>query len=480
MPFYLGLQAQSVQFSRPQKVPNNIDEFDMLGKTNEGVLVHKWGDRTNILEAYDKTDLSLRWSRDIPMGKKDNKIIKIIPYRSELIIIYTTRQKKETYLTLRKTKANLTRLSEDLVLDTLVRKLMGSQRSQYYSEVSKNKKFIGIFKKNYDFKGLKTIDCTLLNRDLEILGTTTVAIEDRISVKKSMIDNKGNIYIAKAKHKRNLFSNSPQYEQIELVTYNYQKEKNKSIYMEKGEHQLNDLEIEVDDLNNRVVIAGFYNDKQGNNNSNGYFYVFADLESYQLSQQTFTPFSKEFLDKIKNQQLMKSKKHVSNLNTDKLILRKDGGALLIGESYYTSNRYINRYTSLYTNNQTDRVTNYYHDDVIVLSINPDGSLLWNSILQKKQYSEADDGYFSSFGVVNTRRALNLIFNEEISARSKVSNFILGTDGKYKIASLINSKEFDLMIAPRYSKQLSANEVLIPGFDGRNQFLLTKVTFDAKK
>ena len=131
----------------------------------------------------------------------------------------------------------------------------------------------------------------------------------------------------------------------------------------------------------------------------GYFYTFVDLEAGQVSQNIFTPFAPEFMQKTKRDiGAGRDAKNVSHLKVAELVVRRDGGALLHGESYYTDMHRMMRssFDSYYNNRQYVEVTNYYYDDIVALSINPDGSLFWDEVLKKRQFSEEDEGYFFLF------------------------------------------------------------------------------------
>ena len=172
---------------------------------------------------------------------------------------------------------------------------------------------------------------------------------------------------------------------------------------------------------------------------------------------------------------IKSKDYIYNLKMREVILRQDGGALFVGETYYTSSKTVPR-SSFDTFNVRQAGLNYHYNDLVVLSINPDGSLLWDEVLKKRQYSEEDKGYYSSFGMVNSGNALNFIFNEEISNNTNVNNYKMDSTGEHTIESMMNVYDYNVMIAPRYYKQTSPTEIVMPAFNKKNEFLLLKIGF----
>ncbi len=469
--------AQEVVFSQPQRLPSKVTEYEIVGKTKQGLAVHKSGSKYNELEMYDLATMKLKWSREMSLGDKKAKVEEIIAYPDELIIIFTIKEKNETFLYARRTNPELKPLAEDIELDKIVRKF-GTYGFDFFVDVSKNKKYINILRHNYDFSGLDNIDCILINPKLKVLAKKNIPIEERPNVlDETFLSNNGVIFFGQGTNKRTLLNNQAQYESLKVLKYDYRVEELKFIGIEEGEHLINEVDFEVDDKNGKIVIAGFYSEKQASL-SDGYLYVDIDMKTDKIGKRVFAPFSAEFTQKIESIKGYRSRKKATNLNINEFIVRNDGGALIVAESAYSTSRNVTRssFDTYYNSRRTMEVTNYYHDDIIVLSIHPDGSLFWDNVLRKKQYSEDDDGYFSSFGVVNVRSALNLIFNEEITKNTTVNGYVLDAKGDYKIQSLVSVREYDLMMAPQYSKQLSFSEVVLPAFNNRNEFMLAKISF----
>ncbi len=473
----VDLLAQKVVFSQPQRLPTKVMEYEIVGKTSQGLVVHKSGTKYNELEMYDLTTMKLKWTKEMLLGDKKAKVEEIIAYKDELIVIFTVKQKSETFLYVRRTTPDLKPLGDDVELDKVVRKF-GTYGFEFFVDISKNKKYINILRHNYDFSGLDNIDCILIDTKLKVVAKKNVHIDERPNVlDKTFLSNEGVIFFGQGINKRTLLNNQPQFESLKLLKYDYRKDELKLTIVDEGDYLINEVDFAVDDKNGRVIIVGFYSQKQAST-SDGYLYVYVDLKTDELKQHTIATFSIDFYQKIESIKGYRSRKKATNLNINELIVRNDGGILLLAESAYSTSRSVTRsaFDTYYNSRRTMEVTNFYHDDIIVLSIHPDGSLYWDNVLRKKQYSEDDEGYFSSFGVVNVRSALNLIFNEEITKNTNINGYVLDAKGDYKIQSLISIREYDLMMAPQYSKQLSFSEVVLPAFNSRNEFMLAKISF----
>ncbi|MGB1206849.1 MAG: hypothetical protein ACPG5B_14465 [Chitinophagales bacterium] len=469
----LPLQSQDILLSQPKKLTNKVTEYEIIGRTQQGVMVHKWGDRYNLIEAYYNETLGLAWEKELILNDKKAIVQTIIPYANKMLIIYTVKEKRTTNLYARKVSDVLKDLSGDILLDSF-EKGFGAYNPKYEVKYSKKRNFISIVRYDYDFNGISNINILVLNKEGQALSQKDIPFNEKWTMKEVFVNNKGLVFLASAKIKRNILNLSPQHEEVRLQEYNYETDIVSEYLIEKGEHSLNDIKIVSDDKNNRIAIAGFYSEKQSNAIS-GYFGVFFDLKTHQIEQQFYENFEVEIARKT-NLTAATKKDYVYNLKMRNVILRQDGGALFIGETYYTSNRSIPR-SSFDTFNTRQQVSlNYHYNDLVVLSVNPNGSLLWDEVLKKRQYSEEDKGYYSSFGMANSGQFLNLIFNEEISNNTNINNYKIESTGDYTIESMMNANDYNIMLAPRYYKQTSPSEIVMPAFNRKNEFLLVKVGF----
>ena len=476
------LFPQEVVFSRPQKIPNKISEYEIIGKTEEGLVIHKWGDRYQQIEVFDEEKLKLKWTKELQLFEKKDKIIEIIPYKKEMIVFFTSKRKNLTTLYAYRLTADLRPIEKPAVIDTVLRKF-GGYGFNYEIKYAKNRGFFAIVRHNYNFNGLGSVDCVVMNKGLQILKRQNFSVPDKVNFLDGLINNDGVFYLILGLSKRTLLSNTPQLEAIYIKEYDYQTDKSPVYTIEDTEYLFNDAAFQTDELNDRLVLAGFYSEKQVSN-VNGYFSVFVEPKKQKISDIRFQAFDEELKEKLnrkrRSQKALfannKEEDYIHNLKVNKLFVRKDGGALLIGESHHATKRSVVRSTFDNYKGNIVQVVNHYHDDIVVLSIHPDGTLYWGNILPKRQYSEEDNGYFASFGLVNTRNFMNFIFNEEISYDTNVNAYSMDSEGTYKVKGLLSAREYQIMVAPRYGKQMSSNEVIIPAFNHRNEFLLTKVTF----
>ena len=100
---------------------------------------------------------------------------------------------------------------------------------------------------------------------------------------------------------------------------------------------------------------------------------------------------------------------------DQLILRNDGGALLIAEQYFVQEEYDRNqfydpyYSNYYNRNYNDIDYVYNYNDIIVVNIRPDGEIEWTARIPKRQVTTNDGGYYSSYAMSIVRSKIYFVF-----------------------------------------------------------------------
>src|SRR5690606_13773366 len=151
-----------------------------------------------------------------------------------------------------------------------------------------------------------------------------------------------------------------------------------------------------------LCIAGLLS-KGGEDASVGYFIQrFSGKEENPVIHIQPIMYSIEFINELYGKKSTKIKK-ISDLYLDQLILRKDGGALIIMEIRKEFLRRagangMSRFGVVYSGRG---FIDYYNEDVIMISNHPDGTEQWKNVLYKKQFSQDDNSMYSSFGVFLT-------------------------------------------------------------------------------
>ncbi|MEP7168000.1 MAG: hypothetical protein ABI855_01390 [Bacteroidota bacterium] len=227
--------------------------------------------------------------------------------------------------------------------------------------------------------------------------------------------------------------------------------------------------IIFDNKNNKIVCAGFYADRSS---STGTGIIYAALEMSNPSQLMIKSHSIESGTKF---QLLGERNRgsdigLSNYPVEKIILRNDGGAVIVAEDSYTNDySYYDYFTQSFT-----RRTEFHYNNVVVISISANGTIDWLDVIRKNQESEDDGGEFSSFCPVLTPDEMILVYNSDISRNSEVLGARISNTGVQTENHITRSSDH-LFLFSKFGKQVSENEVVIPCIS-KKKITLVKLTF----
>jgi hypothetical protein len=235
--------------------------------------------------------------------------------------------------------------------------------------------------------------------------------------------------------------------------------------------------MKMDNANSRIYLAGFYSDKK-NGSYDGVIYAAYDINDSSFVNNRIIPFD----ERIRTATGERNKKRAfDNYQTKQIIVKKDGGFVLISEDVtiaYRNNSpgwggYYSSY--YYSPMMTQTVKEYFYNDVFTLSYNGEGVNEWYAFVRKNQYSQEDGGIFSSYALINTGGMLGFLFNDFNTNRSKIQFATLDAAGKVEMRSLAAGTSTDPDWLPRSAKQTGVREMIVPCLR-RKQICFAKIVF----
>lgn len=239
-----------------------------------------------------------------------------------------------------------------------------------------------------------------------------------------------------------------------------------------------DIHFGYDNLNNRIYFVGTYAEKRGKD-TKGYFVLnrrisqLADHEAIET-----VDFGEELI-----YELLQGKKKKSSLFNDlyvqEIIPRQDGGLVILSEiqrEFSRRNPYNNAYgRSAYDGYSRRGWVDYYNDDIIISNLGPNNEEEWTKVLYKKQFSQDDEGVFSSFFTLKTPSRLRIIYNDEIKKANTVSEYLLDPVGQLARNSLMSTEYQNMKLRFQDALQISSNSILVPSEKNYN-LNLVKITY----
>jgi hypothetical protein len=298
------------------------------------------------------------------------------------------------------------------------------------------------------------------------------------------LDNEGNLICVRA-------SGTAQNDNINKVSLITKKANEDNAYISdlsvRGIY-LDDIHIKVDNLNKHYLITSFFS-KQRRGNIEGIYFTLWDKNSDKELLNATTFFSEEFKEDAKGQNGIKMA--FNDYFLKNIILRRDGGFMMISESVFSSSRgsTLNRWDYLYgspfwspmdfyswnspmggmglspwgrnpaffgNNNQV----RYYAENIAVISFDPKGNMEWSNMIRKNQYDDNSEN-FIGFSMLNSGEQLNFIFNMQEKNQNVLTNQAIAPDGRINRNPTFKNVDRGHEFMPRLAKQIGLRQIIVP-------------------
>ncbi|MFM2375209.1 MAG: hypothetical protein RLZZ165_306 [Bacteroidota bacterium] len=294
-------------------------------------------------------------------------------------------------------------------------------------------------------------------------------LDDKFQVRKIMVSNAGKIYVLGKYFKVNRVK-TPDDFGFKIYQYEPGSPEAHEASIDLGELYITDLTLKIDRDEN-LFLAGFYSHQSANQIIGTCFFKFnGDLKEEVRSSQHF---SEDFLANFLRDRQIEKGHELQNFYLDNIILRSDGGVLLIAEKFYTT---FNSYVDIYGYWVDQKI--FHYDEIIVNSVAATGDLEWSAVVPKQQQS-SQRGHLSYVEVVSGTN-LYLVYGHQIG-KTPQTVYVNNVDFDGKVAdrkALLPGAGHDETFYPQYSEQISNSTALIVYFQDREKlFSMVKVAFD---
>lgn len=464
--FGLQCMAQQVTMSDPQKLSSKTPNLRILGKSDQGVVIYKFGKGVDIVEAYGE-NLEPRWTQTLSIKQESSSIKDIYLFPTYSVAYFTAVEKDATVLYAQILDSKFKSGGKFLVADTI----NGSKyevETRLRTVTSQNQEHLLTYYPQYTANKLGYVQLVGLNDKLDVLYKRKLnfpALADNHVLAAVYPANNGSAYLLfeDVDRTRRRYSGDQ-----EFVLYRFDANAGvlEPLPIALEQPVYGALKVSVDNINNRITLGGMYS---GDNReeATGYFFKSFDMANGQVQGNIYRNFSQELLFQVVGKDTSQNISGLQSFKVSDYVMRRDGGVLLIAESRYDNIEAAQSPGFAPTAGPNFRTVNvYYYNDILVVSIKPDGSQDWFNVLRKKQVSEDDEGFFSGFCLLRDNNRLRFIYNEEIYYKTNVNEFAVDTVGIASRSHVFNAGLRDIMLAPTLGKQIAANELIIPSFRNR--------------
>lgn len=466
--FFLPLTIFSQTVSVSEEISIRNDKaYDIIGKMKDRILVYQEKQSKVEIQAFNKK-LRKTWKKELKTDHKKYQVIDIVRNKKdEFSFIYRYKKKGEIYIKLQKYDPGA-KLIDSVTITSYPHIFTRPTPSLVHSE-NKSKVLLYSFEDRINFRAY-VFD---LN-SMKLLWERKFQLDDFNYFQdhqEILVDNQGEMYYIISKNNKKVKQDKHFYK---IIRCSHLSDKPETFSIPMENHLSFDVRFEYDNLNKKLVAGGLYSLKN-RIRANGYFVLRIPSNNPTNFLLQFTPFEKDFLSELEGKTIEKNK-GIENVEVREIVLRRDGGLLVIFERIKEYERRMSTASRGFVGNDGFRqIIDYYHDDLFVISIHPNGEEHWKTMLHKKQYSQDDNSIYSSYFLLKTPSSLRLLFNDDIRFENTVSEYVLKADGKYDRNSVMSTEDQNIRLRFMDSVQTGSRELLIPS-ERRNNLRLVQVNF----
>ncbi|MEM9917035.1 MAG: hypothetical protein AAF990_03000 [Bacteroidota bacterium] len=517
--FTISLFAQpssipaDIEWGTELKEPNGTTISKIIGINKQGFYVLREKNQTGLtasntqkifIESYDKR-MKLKKANEIPLKYKNKNLeledVLMIGGKIFLLSSYNNQAKRKNYLFAQEVSLKSLQLRKNLVKIGEIDTRNKVKEGYFDNHISRDSSKILIYNElPYQKKQPERFALRVFDKEFNEIWSRDITLpynDEIFNVEEYRVDNEGNVYllgVVYSERGRVRRKGRPTY-QYTILAYTRDGNEAEEYRINLEEKFITDLTFRVADDGN-LICSGFYSDI-GNYSIKGTYFFRLNAETKEVFNKNLKQFDFDFLtvnlsdrkrERLKNAEDAGKAKRQTELyqySLDHLILRSDGGALLIAEQYFVEEQTFRDY---FYGNFT---VNYYYNynDIIVVNIRPNGEIEWATHIPKRQVTTNDGGYFSSYAMSIVRDKIYFIFNDNSrnfnnrdrrlynynGQNSVIALAELHKDGSLKTYPLFNNREADIITRPKVCKQSGRREMVIYGERGR-RYRFAKLAF----
>ncbi len=458
-------QGQSVFISPSAKFNFQSDDFDLIGRIGNKFYTYTYTSEGYLLNAYNDS-MELRAIIALDFFPKKIEGIKFFTVDKHIIVFYRAEEKGNILQYAAILDENARLIQKPIVIDSSKKAWTGDRSNLVVIELSDDKSRFGILKFRNN-SVIKNVELQVLDNKLQRLykKNFSVSNDQELTARQVEVTGNGSVYLLT--EAKNRYAGKASNLALWVLDGSRQQVQKNQIPLEgqfaSGAH------IKLGKQDNTCYLGCFYSAKKAGNIEGAVYAVYKNDSPEPATFQKI-PFDnglrKEAAGSAK-------KKTFDNFNVNDIIVKNDGGMLLISEnntiitrSAYTSPNF-GFYSPLYYSTLPDAgAVEYHYGDIMVLSYDAEGEIAWNKFIRKEQVSHDDGGSFSSYGLLNSGGSLVFVFNDYLKNNSGIQLAALDVDGQLQMQRLdIENNRIDLL--PRMSIQTGNRELLIPYFNKNN-------------
>ena len=458
------VQAQRVTVSEGISLRKD-DYYQILGRYDNHYLVSTDNKYSLELTAIDEK-MRILWSKELALDKRRSQVIGIVPHTRSFVVLYQYHRKGDYHLKAHRYDSN------GLLLDSIT---LSTYEESFYTpdsrmEVSEDKSKAIVYQ--IEKQSWMEVQCIDLS-NLAMAWTARVSI-DAFSFfrefRSLIIDNKGIMHLIMEQNNRR---SRLEDHSLNLVEYGPGMISPLTRQVSLGGFLSRQMQFTYDNKHRRLAGVGLEAERD-RSRSPGYFYFYIPQDSRDSFRLIRKPFPEEVLARMGEDDAAKEQS-LEDMEIRQVLLREDGGVVILMEESRKYERNTSGQNFQFGPTGGRFIVDYYYEDLYITSMGEDANMDWHAVLPKKQFSQDDDGLFSSVFLMTAPDQIRLIFNDEIAYENTVSAYQVNWTGEVVRNSILSTDYQKLKIIFRESVQTGIYELLVPS-ERSNKLKIVRIEF----
>ncbi len=457
------LSSQNVLVSEGLSIRNDYG-YEIIGRLRDRILLFR--DRFNEFEvqAFDN-QMRLVWSKELSdLDRKGMQVLAVVPGRNDFSVVYKVRRRSNTVLRIHKYDPGA------MLIDSMTVKNYGERMfNPPVLDVVKSDDRNAIVVYNSSERGKLELVCARVDK-MQVSWDKTLMLEeeyDEDRVKDMVVSNGGDYFIITEHSNR---KSKLENHHFEVLRVNAHGDHLRRIALR--DFLTTDVRFAYDNLNQCLVAGGLFGEKSNDRSNGSFFLRVGATESSDVVR--YEAFEDKFMSILRRKDVEDDSRGLLDAKVGQIMVRQDGGLVMIAERQHEVLRGSAAGRGFWRDGVRS-IVDFYYDDMFAIGMLPDGHIHWKTVLHKRQYSQDDDGTFSSYFLFKNADRLRFLFNDEIKYDNSCSEYVLTPSGAFDRNSLPLAISQNLRLRFRDGLQISASECLIPS-ELRNKLKLVLVQY----
>jgi len=479
-----SFEKPAVQLGSEYSVKKGSWVPNILDTKGEGYLALQWSNgELGLLRLNESMNVTEQTVLDLSQGSKKKRFEFVIRFQSKLLLLssFINQKHQKKYLFAQTIdEEKLTAADDTKKLSEIFYPKSKRNSGSFSYDVSQDSTKLLLFANLPYSKGeAERFHFEVFDTDLNSIWQQDVKLPylDRdFSIEQYVVDNDGNVYVLGQ-------LNNNEYR---LLKYGASTNDATDYGIKQDGKRLNEMRMSVRS-DGTIVSGGFYSTGAVNSGVDGSFFFRIDGKTGRIVASSFEDFDNDFI--LKSATVAEAKSARKKVKKGKdlalpsyefrdIILREDGGAMLVGEQIII--KVVTTTSADSQGRMTTRTTYYYfYNDLVVVNIAPDGDIDWVKNIPKEQTSVNDGGYNSSYSMLVHEDKLHFVFYNNLRQGKSLSGLVsvaIDLNGEETWDKIPETDATKLIFRGKGGQQVSNNVLIMPG-EYKKQRQFVKFTFD---